>query len=78
MIRPLGLTDDQIQSLLTAATTLPTLKRGAFLKKFVGHLRLAGTDRPPISDQAVQAAITAALEGLQSAVHAPAAGAGLP
>jgi hypothetical protein len=73
MSRPLGLTDDQIQILLTAASSLPTLKRGAFLKKFVGHLRLNGTDRPPISDQAVRTAITAAL----TTAHA-AAGAGLP
>jgi hypothetical protein len=75
MSAPLGLSDDQIQSLLTAATTLPTLKRGAFLKKFVGHLRLNGTDRPPISDEAVRTAIDAALEGMQTAPHA--AGAGL-
>jgi hypothetical protein len=53
MSRPLGLTDPQIEILLAAATTLPTVKRGVFLERFVGRLRLNGTDRPPISDEAV-------------------------
>jgi hypothetical protein len=66
---PLGLSDSQIRILLAAASSLPVEKRMSFLDRFVGHLRLHGTNRPP-GDEAVRAAIETALQGLQHEAHA--------
>jgi hypothetical protein len=65
MSRPLGLTDGQIQILLAAASSLPMgPKRGLLLERFVAHLRLQQTNRPP-TDAEVRAAVETAIRGLQ-------------
>jgi len=58
MTRPLALTDRQMAWLRNAAKAVPADRRDAFLQGVGNHL--AGEP----SDQAVQAAINAALDGI--------------
>jgi hypothetical protein len=57
----LALSDDQLQTVMVAASGLPAEKRGVFLERVAARLRLHG---PRFTDADLGAAIRAALIGL--------------
>ena len=66
MRRMLGLTDNQLQSVMDAARTLPVERRDTFLQRVGAMLRMRGK----FSDGDVTDVVTLALTGL---AHLPAA-----
>jgi hypothetical protein len=64
----LALTDRQLQTVMTAASSLPVEKRSLFLERIAARLRLIGIAR--FNDTELDDAVRAALHGL---LQAPAA-----